>query len=102
MKKVYQNTNLTCIFQKQELSANQSLTGDIALTADGIRFIEDVKESKPHTRNPKVYTGELITLVHKPDDTFQFNFKTMKKGFDHSQFAFQVYTELTTALAKLD
>lgn len=101
-KKVFSNTTLACSLQDGSvISDNKCLHGLLSPTKDGFRFEEEVKKSKPHTRNPKIYDGSLISLVRKEDNTIQFSFKTTKEDFTPEDFAFKVYQEVSSAIQKI-
>ena len=101
-KKVFSNTTLACSLQDGSvITENKCLHGLLIPTGDSFRFEEEVKKSKPHTRNPKIYDGALISLVRKEDNTIQFSFKTTKEDFDPENFAFKVYQEVSNAIQKI-
>lgn len=98
-KKIYSNTTLACSLQENSvISDKKCLHGLLSTTSDGFRFEEEVKAIKPHTRNPKIYDGTLVSLVRKEDNSIQFTFKTTKEDFDPENFPFKVYQELTNAI----
>lgn len=102
-KKVFSNTTLACSLQDgSTISDNKCLHGLLTPTTDGFRFEEEVKKLvKPHTRNPKIFDGDFISLVRKEDNSIQFSFKTTKEDFDPENFAFKVYSEVVKAIDKI-
>ena len=104
MKKIYQNITLTCVLQQDtELVPTKCLTGDITMTDSGPRFEEEAKlETKPHRRHPRVYVGDRISMVRRPDNTVKFFFKDMPEKFDPQTFSEEVSSEVKEALKKLD
>lgn len=64
IQKNYLNVNLNCVTQSQELSAHSCPVGVLTLTASGLQFTEN-PPSTPHTRNPKVVKGSMLTMVQK-------------------------------------
>lgn len=101
-KKVFSNTTLACSLQDGSvITENKCLHGLLIPTGDSFRFEEEVKKSKTHTRNPKIYDGDFISLVRKEDNSIQFSFKTTKDDFDPENFAFMVYSEVTKAIEKI-
>lgn len=103
-KTIFSNTTLACNLQDGSvITENKCLHGLLTPTGDSFRFEEEVKEkTKPHTRNPKLYDGDFISLVRKEDNSIQFSFKTTKDDFDPKNFAFKVYQEVTKAIEKID
>lgn len=98
-KKVFTNITLACSLQDGSvIKVNRCLRGVLAATKQGFRFEEVVKKSKPHTRNPKIYDGDLVSLVRKEDSTVQFAFKATKEDFDPESFPFKVYQEVSSAI----
>lgn len=101
-KKVFTNTTLACSLQDgSEIANNRCLHGLLSPTTDGFRFEEEVRTAKPHTRNPKIFDGELISLVRKEDNSIQFSFKTTKEDFNPEDFAFKVYQEVSNAILRI-
>ena len=101
-KKVFTNTTLACSLQDGSVIANNKcLHGLLSPTTDGFRFEEEVRTAKPHTRNPKIFDGELISLVRKEDNSIQFSFKTTKEDFNPEDFAFKVYQEVSNAILRI-
>ena len=101
MKKTFNNVSLVCKMQKEiEPSKNHALTGAISRNGNKFIFEEEATASKPHTRNPKIYDGNYVSLVRKKDNTLQFAFKKMDVDFDHDKFALDVYIEVSNALTQ--
>lgn len=102
-KKVFSNTTLACSLQDgSEIKESKCLHGLLTPMGDSFRFEEEVKQqTKPHTRNPKIFDGDFISLVRKEDNTIQFSFKTTKVDFDPENFAFKVYSEVVKAIEKI-
>lgn len=101
-KKVFTNTTLACSLQDGSvIASNKCLHGLLSPTTDGFRFEEEVRTAKPHTRNPKIFDGELISLVRKEDNSIQFSFKTTKEDFNPVDFAFKVYQEVSNAILRI-
>ena len=65
MKKViYKAIDLTCALQQDsEISTDKCLNGVISRTGKGLRFEEAAKGHRVK-RNPKLYDGNFISLVH--------------------------------------
>lgn len=65
IQKFFQNVSLNCVLQEKELTTYSCPQGVLTLTpTGGLQFTEN-PPSTPHTRNPKVVKGSIITLVQK-------------------------------------
>lgn len=55
-------------------------------------------------RNPKLFDGRYVSLVHMRNGRYQVHMRTIHAGEvrDHRDLAFQVYSELLTALEIID
>lgn len=99
MKQVFTNTTLTCSLQTDStVSDKKSLLGVLTTNTVGFRFEEVVKARKPHTRNPKIFDGQFVSLVRKENNTVQFSFKTTREDFDPAVFPHKVCLELINAI----
>lgn len=63
--------------------------------------IEEGKPSKPHTRNPKLYDGQCLSLVRRPDGSLKFFFKELKPETNLHLYADQVYYEIEEAIENI-
>ena len=75
-------------------------TGVLSMNGDGFRFEEAVKQKRPR-RNPKLYEGDYVSLVHRSDGKYACTLKhiaTPDEDFDHHNVAFRIYLELIDAL----
>ena len=55
----------------------------------------------PSRRNPKLYEGDYVSLVHRSDGKYACTLKCIndkEKDFDHHTLAFRIYLELISAL----
>ena len=100
-KQIINNISLQLVMQHPEVT-NQpmSRTGVLSRDHEGFRFEESVKQKRPR-RNPKLYEGDFVSLVHRSDGKYACSLKcinTPKKGFDHHDVAFKIYLELIDAL----
>lgn len=100
-KKIFSNVSLQVVMQQQEV-AEQSMshTGVLSMNTDGFRFEEAVKQKRPR-RNPKLYEGQYVSLVHRSDGKYACTLKCISphdKDFDHNTVAFRIYLELIDAL----
>lgn len=104
MKKLtFHKTDLACIMQAvEEITPNMCHNGVISRNEDGsFRFEESVRKGRA-PRNPKLFDGKFISMVHMPNGRYQCHFKIMQRGFNRKKFAFGVFTEITTALHIID
>lgn len=100
-KKIFSNVSLQVVMQQQEVTElPMSHTGVLSMNPDGFRFEEAVKQKRPR-RNPKLYEGQYVSLVHRSDGKYACTLKYIRdqeKDFDHNTVAFRIYLELIDAL----
>ena len=100
-KQIVNNISLQLVMQQSEVF-NQpiSYTGVLSKNPDGYRF-EQAKKQKRLRRNPKLYEGDYVSLVHRSDGKYACTLKhitTPDEDFDHHNVAFRIYLELIDAL----
>ena len=104
------NTNL-CIDLKtimQEdalLNPGQCYRGVLSRTdEDQYLFEEAVSKSQHARRNPKLFDGKYISLVHMQNGKYQVHMRTIDTTtqLDRNALAFQVYHELIEAFTIID
>ena len=95
------NIQLQLVMQQAEVfNQPMSHTGVLSKDSDGFRFEEAVKQKRPR-RNPKLYEGDYVSLVHRSDGKYACTLKCISphdKDFDHNNVAFRIYLELIDAL----
>lgn len=103
-KKVFSNVSLQVVMQQQPEVFNQNmcLTGVLSKHQNGYKFEQAVKQKRPR-RNPKLYEGRYVSLVHRSDDRYACTLKYIRPkdedpSFDHHDVAFRIYLELIDAL----
>ena len=101
-KQTINNISLQLVMQQQiEVTEQQmSHAGVLSMNQDGFRFEEAVKQKRPR-RNPKLYEGDYVSLVHRSDGKYACTLKYIRdkeKDFDHNTVAFRIYLELIDAL----
>lgn len=126
-KKVYQNINLTCVFQNTNpnfmpvagssgsSSSNGSngasignnhvvINGMISQTKDGGVLFQETMPRKRDIRNSRLYEGSLVNIVRRKDGLYYPFLKAFnpEEVTDKSAFAFRVYSELTEALNTIE
>ena len=101
-KQTINNISLQLVMQTPQVT-NQptgSHAGVLSRNHEGFRFEEAVKQKRPR-RNPKLYEGEYVSLVHRSDGKYACSLKCIgvpDKDFDHNTVAFRIYLELIDAL----
>ena len=100
-KQTINNISLQLVMQQAEVF-NQSMShaGVLSKDGEGFRFEEAVKIKRPR-RNPKLYEGQYVSLVHRSDGKYACSLKCISphdKDFDHNTVAFRIYLELIDAL----
>lgn len=100
-KQTINNISLQLVMQQPEV-VNQSmcLAGVLSKDQGQFRFEQAPKLTRPR-RNPKLYEGRYVSLVHRHDGKYACTLKCInkpEKDFDHHDMAFQIYLELIDAL----
>ena len=104
-KKSYSNVMLTIRLQQSEPEGWHSYRGVFTPTGENkFLFEEAAYRQQSVVRNPKLFVGEYISLVHKQNGRYQVHCRTINpsQGLDVSDLAFKVYSELLTALRQID
>ena len=101
-KQTINNISLQLVMQQPQVVINPSMShaGVLSMNGEGFRFEEAVK-IKRHRRNPKLYEGDYVSLVHRSDGKYACTLKYIRdqeKDFDHNTVAFRIYLELIDAL----
>ena len=100
-KQTINNISLQLVMQQpQVMNQPMSHAGVLSKNEDGFRFEEAVKIRRPR-RNPKLYEGKYVNLVHRSDGKYVCTLKCInakEEGFDPHNVAFRIYMELTDAL----
>ena len=104
------NTNL-CVDLKTVLQHDTVLSEGMpyngVLTRDSddhYLFEEAVRYNRHVRRNPKLFDGEFVSLVHMQNGRYQCHMKTINASSitNRQELAFKVYTELLTAFNIID
>ena len=100
-KQTVNNINIQLVMQQaQVFNLSMSHAGVLSMNPDGFRFEAAVKQKRPR-RNPKLYEGQYVSLVHRSDGKYACSLKCISphdKDFDHNTVAFRIYLELIDAL----
>lgn len=103
-KKIYTATTLTCTLQQDpEINPDKCLTGVISRLTDGFLFEETVRKGR-HRRNPKLFEGKFVSLVHMQNGRYQVHMRTIdaSNAKNRNELAFNVYSELLNAFEILN
>ena len=103
-KKSYQNVELMLHLQQHELEGWHSYRGVFTLTGENkFLFEEAAHRQQSVVRNPKLFVGEYISLVHMQNGRYQVHCRTImpQPELDMDNLAFKVYSELLTALRQI-
>lgn len=116
-KKVYQNINLTCVFQNtnpnfgNNVTVNASntaspvvISGMLSPTKDGGVLFQETMPRKRDIRNSRLYEGSLVNIVRRKDGLYYPFMKAFNPAEieDKSNFAFRIYQEITEALNTIE
>lgn len=104
LKKDYSNINLTCTFQQDnEITSDVCIPGVFSRNGKDFRFEEAVRKGRSK-RNPKLFDGNFISMVHMANGKYQCHMKTItaSKELDRNDLAFKVYSELVSAFSIID
>lgn len=100
-KQTINNISLQLVMQTPQVTNQPKChTGVLSKNEDGFRFEEAKKQKRPR-RNPKLYEGQYVSLVHRSDDKYACTLKHIQpsgEDFDHHTVAFRIYLELIDAL----
>ena len=100
-RQIISNTQLQLVMQQFEVfNQNMCLPGVLSKNPDGYKFEQAKKQKRPR-RNPKLYEGDYVSLVHRCDGKYACTLKYIRdqeKNFDHHTVAFRIYLELIDAL----
>ena len=105
------NTNL-CVdlktIMQEDVLLNEGQCYRGCLTRDGedhYLFEEEAHTSgQRHKRNPKLYAGKFVSLVHMQNGKYQVHMRTIDASstVDKKDLAFSVYNELLAAFNIID
>ena len=95
------NASLQLVVQQPQVTDQpMCLAGVLSKNENEFRFEQSVKQKRPR-RNPKLYEGQYVSLVHRSDNKYACTLKCITpktEGFDHHNVAFRTYLELIDAL----
>lgn len=105
--KICESINLkTVMFGEQGICPGQCYRGSLSINDEGQYLFEEAVPIDRHGhRNPKLFQGEYISLVHMQNGRWQMHCKTLSnasKIMDREEFASLVYNEILEAFAIID
>ena len=100
-KQTINNISLQLVMQQPQVTDQpMCLASVLSKNQNEFRFEQSVKQKRPR-RNPKLYEGQYVSLVHRSDNKYACTLKCITpktEGFDHHNVAFRIYLELIDAL----
>lgn len=105
------NTNLcvdlkTILQEDSHLTLGQTYRGVLTRSDEDLYLFEEETKSSGccHRRNPKLYDGRYVSLVHMQNGRYQVHMRTIDAGIvqDRQELAFKVYSELLHAFEIID
>lgn len=104
-KQTILNVNLlTNLQQGQALNQGRCYSGVFTKVSETDYLFEEAAfRARANVRNPKLFMGEYISLVHMQNGRYQVHCRTIVPyaDLDISELAFKVYSELLTALRQI-
>ena len=123
-KKIFQNINLTCVFQntnpfdtetslssvgepvepKPSALSQTVLCGMLSNTADGNVLFQETLPRRRDVRNSRLYQNDHLAVVRRKDGLYYPLLKAFKpeEMQDKASLAFKIYSELSEALNSID
>ena len=103
-KKIFQNINLTCVFQNTNPEPSTVLCGMLSNTADGNVLFQETLPRRRDIRNSRLYQNDHLAVVRRKDGLYYPLLKAFKSEEmqDKSALAFKIYSELSEALNSID
>ena len=115
-KTVYQNINLTCVFQDTHpslVATNGSvnvnptqtvISGMLSPGKDGDILFQENLPRRRDIRNNRLYEGQLVNIVRRKDGLYYPFMKAFNPAevTDKASFAFKVYQEISEALNTIE
>lgn len=102
IKKMFKSVNITCLLQQgEDVSVNKCLNGLFSRNADGSFSFEEVLLKVRDLRNAKLFEGKFVSLVRRKDGKLQLHFKALGSVENPQQLAYEVYSEISTALTQV-
>jgi hypothetical protein len=95
----------TIMQEDTPLNPGQCYRGVLSRTSDDqYLFEEAVNGNRRGKRNPKLFDGKFVSLVHMQNGKYQVHMRTIDASttLDRKELAFQVYNELLTAFHIMD
>ena len=97
--------DLKTVMQRDaHLAEGQPYNGLLTRDGEDHYIFEESCQRKSCQRNPKLFDGQYCSLVHMQNGKYQIHLRTINASAitDRNQLAFNVYSELLTALSVID
>lgn len=95
----------TILQEDAQLNPGQCYRGVLSRTDDEHYLFEEAVNGKRNgKRNPKLFDGKYVSLVHMANGRYQVHMRTIdaSSSLERRDLAFQVYSELLTAFEIID
>ena len=95
----------TILQEDAQLIPGQCYRGVLSRTDDDHYLFEEAVNGKRNgKRNPKLFDGKYVSLVHMANGRYQVHMRTIdaSSSLDRRDLAFQVYSELLSAFEIID
>ena len=96
---------VTILQEDAQLIPGQCYRGVLSRTDDDHYLFEEAVNGKRNgKRNPKLFDGKYVSLVHMANGRYQVHMRTIdaSSSLDRRDLAFQVYSELLSAFEIID
>lgn len=105
-KSINDNVGLKTIMQEADnLATGQCYNGVLTRVSENSYLFEEAVHIDRHgKRNPKIYEGNFVSLVHMQNGKYQVHMRTIgaDAAIDLKELAFKVYSELLNAFNIID
>ena len=91
----------TVLQNDAQVAEGKCYNGTLSRTDDDHYLFEESVTTSRQRRNPKVYEGQYLSMVHKEDGRYQYHFKSMPDltRIDRDALALGIYREVVAALS---
>lgn len=103
-KKIFQNINLTCVFQNTNTDPTTVLSGMLSNTADGGILFQETLPRRRDIRNARLYQNDHLAVVRRKDGLYYPLLKAFRPEelADKATLAFKIYSEISEALNSIE
>lgn len=91
----------TVLQNDAQVAEGKCYNGTLSRTDDEHYLFEESVTTSRQRRNPKVYEGQYLSMVHKEDGRYQYYFKSMPDltRIDRDALSLGIYREVVAALS---